>query len=338
MAKKFFTSFDIGEVNNLINDVTSTPQRKYQDPLNKNGIVLLSYSNEVGTAIAEIAPKLGAALWAPTFMYLGADIYDKYKNDKDNYDPSAKRAFKRAIYQGLTSLIALPAVIYACQNAISPFGKFGKHKISTNTQEAVYRHTKDIVTQTHGYTYKDYEAFKSAITEALENKIHTRTLELKKMNPLKKLYLKVFTDRYYILNAPKEKIIKFAEQNAEKTYEILQNLKNGNTDKVPPKIYKEYKKTLPIVKESYKNGDYSHLASRAALKKYQASLIFKNKLLKTIAGLTSIVLFAKPINDCVEKYIMKKYVNQGIDTFSDKVRNVHFTKPSKLHTIIKGQS
>lgn len=73
-------------------------------------------------------------------------------------------------------------------------------------------------------------------------------------------------------------------------------------------------------------------------RKYQASLIFKNKLLKTIAGLTSIVLFAKPINDCVEKYIMKKYVNQGIDTFSDKVKNVHFTKPSKLHTIIKGQS
>lgn len=50
----------------------------------------MSYSSEVGTAISEIAPKLGASLFAPTFMYLGADIYDKYKNDKDSYNPSGK--------------------------------------------------------------------------------------------------------------------------------------------------------------------------------------------------------------------------------------------------------
>ena len=45
----------------------------------------MSYSNEIGTAISEIAPRLGTALWAPTFLYLGADLYDKYKNDKDSY-------------------------------------------------------------------------------------------------------------------------------------------------------------------------------------------------------------------------------------------------------------
>ena len=68
----------------------------------------MSYSNEIGTAISEIAPKLGTALWAPTFLYLGADIYDKYKNDKDNYKPSGKRALKRAIFQGMTSFLLLP--------------------------------------------------------------------------------------------------------------------------------------------------------------------------------------------------------------------------------------
>ena len=101
------------------NNTQNKPKKnKYQDPLNKKVPVLMSYSNEVGTAISEIAPKLGMALWAPTFMYLGADIYDKYKNDKDNYNPSARRALKRAIFQGLTSLVALPAVIFAAQSAI----------------------------------------------------------------------------------------------------------------------------------------------------------------------------------------------------------------------------
>ena len=77
----------------MINTVNSDKQKyKYHDPLNRPIPVLMSYSSEIGTAISEIAPKLGAALWAPTFMYLGADIYDKYKNDKDNYNPSAKRA------------------------------------------------------------------------------------------------------------------------------------------------------------------------------------------------------------------------------------------------------
>ena len=103
-----------------------TPVDSYKDPLNSNSAVLMSYSNEVGTAISEIAPKLGTALWAPTFMYLGADIYDKYKNDKDNYNPSAKRALKRAIFQGITCLVALPAVIFAGQCAVSPLGSLDK--------------------------------------------------------------------------------------------------------------------------------------------------------------------------------------------------------------------
>ena len=63
------------------NKTINNEKKKYHDPLNKGVFVVLSNSNEIGTAISDIAPKLGAALWAPTFMYLGADIYDKYKND-----------------------------------------------------------------------------------------------------------------------------------------------------------------------------------------------------------------------------------------------------------------
>ena len=138
----------------MISSIQYTPEKKkhhkYQDPLNKTLPVLMSYSNEVGTAISEIAPKLGAALWAPTFMYLGADIYDKYKNDKDNYKPSSRRAIKRAIFQGLTSLVALPALIFAGQWAVSPLGKIDKSGISGNAKDAIYRHTKNVLDQAHG--------------------------------------------------------------------------------------------------------------------------------------------------------------------------------------------
>ena len=43
------------------------------------------YSSEIGATVNEIAPKLTFALWVPSFMYLGADIYDKYKNDKNEF-------------------------------------------------------------------------------------------------------------------------------------------------------------------------------------------------------------------------------------------------------------
>ena len=120
------------------NKTINNEKKKYHDPLNKGVFVVLSNSNEIGTAISDIAPKLGAALWAPTFMYLGADIYDKYKNDKNNYNPSAKRAFKRAIYQALTSLVAMPAAIILGKYIISPLGKLDKTGVSGNTKDAIW--------------------------------------------------------------------------------------------------------------------------------------------------------------------------------------------------------
>ena len=200
-------------------------KHKYQDPLNKKIPVLMSYSNEIGTAISEIAPRLGAALWAPTFMYLGADIYDKYKNDKDNYKPSGKRALKRAIFQGVTSLIALPAVIFAAQSAISPLAQLDKWGINGNTKDAVYKHTKSVIAQAHGTALDSYEEFNNAIKTTLENKIRARRNEKKTANIFKRFWNKLFTQRYALLSADKAQILTFAEANAKKTFDILTALK-----------------------------------------------------------------------------------------------------------------
>ncbi len=295
---------------------TKNIHEKYKDPLSKKLPVLMSYSSEVGTAISEIAPKLGTALFAPTFMYLGADIYDKYKNDKDSYHPSAKRALKRAIYQGLTSIVALPAVIIAGQCIVSPLGKLGKAGISGNAKDAVYKHIKNVIDQAHGSALKSSENFNKIITETLENKIKVRNNEKRTIKFFKKLYNKYFTERYDLLSSDKDKIIKFAQENALKTFEIKNALKNGNTKKIPRKVLNEYNKILPVMKEMYKDGDYSYQATRNALKEYQNSLIFKNKLLKTLSGLGTLFLLATPINTFVDKQLMKKYISPGIDQIS----------------------
>lgn len=86
-------------------------KKKYSDPLNNWGLRAMSYTNEIGTTVYEIAPKVTFALWIPTFMYLGADIYDKYKNDKNHYAPSAKRGVENAISQGISSFL-LPTLCY----------------------------------------------------------------------------------------------------------------------------------------------------------------------------------------------------------------------------------
>lgn len=50
---------------------------KYHDPLNNWWVKGATYTNEIGTTIHEISPRLAQILWIPSIMYLGADIYDK---------------------------------------------------------------------------------------------------------------------------------------------------------------------------------------------------------------------------------------------------------------------
>ena len=78
-------------------------------------------------------------------------------------------------------------------------------------------------------------------------------------------------------------------------------------------VYRKYKKVLPVMKEAYKDGDYSFQATRTALKEYQQEMIFKNQILKTIGGLLTLIILAKPVNDFVDKHIMVKYIKPGVD-------------------------
>lgn len=318
------------------NTNTQKHKTKYQDPLNKGIVVLLSNSNEIGTAISDIAPRLGAALWAPTFMYLGADIYDKYKNDKNNYDPSAKRAFKRAIFQALTSIVTLPAAIILGKYIISPLGKLDRTGVSGNAKDEIYRHTRDIISQAHGYAFESYDNFKNIVLTTLQNTINSRKNSQKTTNAIIRFNRKIFSGKYQLLNNDETKIMNFAEQNAKKTYEIFEALKKNETAKVPKKILNIYNTILPKMKEIYNEADYSYQATRNALMEYQTSLIFKNKILKTISGFTVLFLLNKPVNDFVDKQIMKKVINPGIDQIANT--SINDSRMKKIFTDMKNNT
>ena len=128
----------------------------------------------------------------------------------------------------------------------------------------------------------------------------------------------------------------FAEQNAKKTYEIFDALKKNETAKVPKKILNIYNTILPKMKEIYNEADYSYQATRNALMEYQTSLIFKNKILKTISGFTVLFLLNKPVNDFVDKQIMKKVINPGIDQIANT--SINDSRMKKIFTDMKNNT
>ena len=315
------------EVNQLITPITfcadnKQPQKKYKDPLKNPFLIATSYSNEVGTAISEIAPKLGTALWVPALMYLGADIYDKYKNDKNKFDPSAKRAFERTVYQGLFGFALLPACIFIAQNAVSPLGRLAKDGISTNARDAVFRHTKEVLTQCECENFENSEKFKQVLEKSLRNKIQAFRHEKKSTNFFKRIF-KYNTVKFSLTSNNEEKIIAFAKKNADKMFLIKNALLNEDYDKVPQSISKKYRKAIPQLETIYGNIN-ANSAMKTALKSYQNINIFQNKILKTLGGFMPIIFLGKPLSNFVEKTLIKKYLNQGINEITHGF--VHNTK------------
>ena len=114
------------------------------DPLAKYPLRAFGYSNEVGAAVSAM-PVWGkaaeSALWVPALMYLGADIYDKYKRGKegDYTRASASAAVQQATFQGLASVLLPTAAVKMGQSAVGYMTKFGETKMTASAQEEMYR-------------------------------------------------------------------------------------------------------------------------------------------------------------------------------------------------------
>lgn len=296
-----------------------TEERKYKDPLNSWGIRALMYSTEVGATVNEIAPNLTLTLWAPAFMYLGADIYDKYKNDKNEFSPSSKRGLKEVIRQSLTFFILPSAATILGQKLTSPIGKYISDKLSINAKDGVYRHSKNVIEQCLPEDLNDRQRFYNIMQTSVNNQIDNLNEIRKTEGPLNKFY-KYLTGYFAMADENQSKLHYFTKKNAENIFDLKEKLKNNVCDKnIPKRVYKKYKTILQETQKVYGN-DNSEYAIKTALKEYQNHLIVKNKVLKTLGGVISCLLFTQPISYLVNKILMPKYITPGMEIVIEKFK------------------
>lgn len=302
------------------NKHNKTEEKKYKDPLNSWGIRVLTYSSEIGATVNEIAPKMTFALWVPSFMYLGADIYDKYKNDKNEYSPSSKRAVKESIRQALTFFILPTAATIVGQKMTSPVGKLISDKLSINAKDGIYRHTKNVIEQATGDNFSTKESFKNFLRQSLENKVNELNATKKSDNIFKKTY-RYFTGYFALTDSESKKLFAYAEKNADRVFDLREKLLNNiNDKKIPAKVIKKYKEELAKMQNLY-GEDFADKALKNALKDYQNHLIVKNKIIKTIGGVASCLLLTQPISYLVNTILMPKYITPGMEIISTKFKD-----------------
>ncbi len=294
-----------------------TKQPQYSDPLMNWPIRGLAYSNELGAAISEVAPKLGTLLWFPAMLYFGADIYDKYKNEKTSYDPNAKRGTEQAIFQLLASVLMPTGAVIAGQKAASAMGVMGKTGLSLQTQEEVTNFLQEFMSRRHIDKFKDnIPDFKKHFVESLTTKRENLIKETQIKNPIKLIGNYFFGRRHpeSIALSEKDRVLKYADEHIDTMFDIHKSLmENKKPAQFSEKMWKQFNKLkIKFAKDPDYADTYVRDAAEQVIKKFQKSKITNAKVLKTIGGFVALGLAIKPIDTFVEKVIMKKYVEPNL--------------------------
>ena len=264
-------------------------QQTYSDPLMQWPARGLAYSNELGAAISEVAPKLGTLLWFPAMLYFGADIYDKYKNEKTSYNPDGKRGTEQAIFQLLASVIMPTGAVIAGQKAASGLGMISKTGLTLQSQEEVINFLQEFTSRRHLDKFENNIAgFKEQFQESLITKREKLIRENKLKRPIKFLTENIFGQRHpeSIAMSQKDKVLQYADKHIDEI----------------SKLKTKYAKD-PDYKPTFLRD-----AAEDIIKKYQKSKIMNAKILKTIGGFVALGLAIKPIDNFVEHVVIKKVV------------------------------
>ncbi len=294
-------------------DKNSTKQKPYTDPLMQWPARGLAYSNELGAAISEVAPKLGTLLWFPAMLYFGADIYDKYKNEKTSYNPDGKRGTEQAIFQLLASVILPTGAVIAGQKTASALGVVDKTGLSLQSREEVINFLQEFTSRRHMDKYENnIDSFKEHFRESITTNREKLIRENKIKNPLKFLGDAIFGRRHpeSLAMSHKDRVLKYADEHIDQMFTMYNELQNGSKPKgFSDKMWKQFEK----LKNKYaKDPDYKATflrdASEDIIKKYQKSKIMNAKILKTIGGFIALGLAIKPIDHFVESVVIKKFV------------------------------
>lgn len=253
----------------------------YKDPLMKMPLRGAAFSNEVGEGLRPLIGEYATLTWVPVLLYIGADIYDKYKNDQTEYSPSSKRGLKQAVFQGMAS-VALPlAAVKAGQAAFSLFGLLSKDKISINMQERISDLASAFITngKMHKYQGNEPECVKDFL-DVVSNNID---------------YL---SNKYLRVNS-KEKLHSYAENTIKDLINMYNGIQNNSDEFVKSSWATTYK-------QARAKGQTKNVAVKTVLSKYQASKGIKGKIIKTIGGFVALSMAISPIDKFVENVLLDK--------------------------------
>lgn len=290
---------------------------KYSDPLMNWPIRGLAYTNELGAALSEIAPKTGTLLWIPALLYFGADIYDKYKNEKISYNPNAQRGTEQAIFQLLASVILPTASVLIGQKTASILGASGKTGLTLDTQEEIIKFMQGFTGRRKIDEYtNNIDEFKNKFHESLKIKREKLIRENKIKNPIKFIGEYIFEKNHpeSIAMSQEDKVTKFADRHIDEMFSIYSDLIVGKKPKeFSNKMWNKFNKLKDkFIKDPDYKTTYIKDAAEDIIRRYQKSKIQNTKILKTIGGFVALGLAIKPIDKFVENVIIRKVVEPNL--------------------------
>ncbi len=270
-------------------------EKKYKDPLANWPMRGLGYTNDIGVAINEIAPTAARLFWVPALMYFGADVYDKYKNKGNKYDPNAQRAFSQAVFQAFASII-LPTVFgHAGQSVFSQIDKYRGERLSTNAKEQTYRFINNHVSE-HEIFQKDRDINK--VLQNFENSFNIFFKDKKEYYAGRNIFSKIY-----------DKTLVNCKHGA---------IANSNEERLKNFAKKEFENIL----STCNNSEF--------LKKHIDKKILKLKSWKSLGSFTALLLTVKPIDLFTENVIIKKCVEPQVERFNSKDFKINdFIKKTK---------
>lgn len=295
-------------------------KQTYRDPLRNWPLKGMAYSNEIGSVVSGISPKAGTVLWVPALMYIGADVYDKYKNEDNCYAPSKRRGVKEAFFQGLASVMLPTAAVSLGQKIASSVSRFSKTGLTAKTREEVLEHSLEYMQTKSLHTFENnVTAFKDGFVDSIKTFAQDSKGEFKTLHPVKKVlsFINPLKDTDGIALSKETKLADYASKQAERIMIMRADLMQNKCPKgMSKKLFKKFQERKIEYGKIYESEKVVGKAAKSILKDFHNSQIFKNKLIKTAGGFIALALLAKPIDDFVENIVIKKTVEPGLDLLS----------------------
>ena len=276
---------------------------EYNDPLMHWPIRGAAFTNEIGEALRPVIGGYATLSWAPALLYIGADVYDKYKNNKTEYSPDSRRGLKQAIFQGLASVFLPLIAVKTGQNLFSMLGVMSEDKITINSKEHIIKLARNFVENGRMRKYQhDEEACKQNFLDIFNNALDYKKQVDVTNNPIKKLWLYVEDKFSNAMNVnKKDNLDKFAQKTIENMITLRKNLLNPSEDIKSTKDYQTYQNAM-------KKGQTSNVAIKSTLNNVLEKNALKGKFIKTCGGFLALGLAISPIDHFVENVLIEKYV------------------------------